>query len=116
MTKHKALIVVTSVCKYEKENIATGLWLGEAVHFYDKLVKAGWAVDFVSPKGGNTPIDPASLKPESMTEIDWKYYQDTHFRNALGNTHKPSDIKAGDYACIYFAGGHGVVWDFPENQ
>jgi putative intracellular protease/amidase len=116
MQKHKALIVVTSISKYAKENIATGLWLGEAVHFYDKLVKAGWHVDFVSPKGGYTPIDPNSLKPEIMTEVDWHYYTDHKFLNLLGHTHKPSEIKADDYQCIYYAGGHGVIWDFPENQ
>ena len=58
----KALIAVTSTEKYPDMNRATGLWLGEAVHFYDQLVKAGWHVDFVSPRGGYTPIDPVSLQ------------------------------------------------------
>lgn len=63
----KALIVVTSTEKYEKLNKATGLWLGEAVHFYDVLAKDGWSIDLVSPKGGYTPIDPSSLQPEVMS-------------------------------------------------
>ena len=32
-------------------NRATGLWLGEAVHFVKKVEEAGYAVDYVSPKG-----------------------------------------------------------------
>lgn len=55
MEQKKALIVVTSVEKYPNMERATGLWLGEAVHFYDKMVNAGKEVDFVSPRGGYTP-------------------------------------------------------------
>jgi putative intracellular protease/amidase len=36
----------------------TGLWLGEAVHFVKKVEAAGYQVDYVSPCGGYTPIDP----------------------------------------------------------
>lgn len=34
----------------------------------------------------------------------------------LGATLKPSEVKPDDYAAIYFAGGHGMIWDFPDNQ
>ena len=27
----------------------------------------------------------------------------------------PSTVSPTDYAAIYYAGGHGVVWDFPDN-
>ncbi|QZD33729.1 Intracellular protease [Acinetobacter lwoffii] len=33
----------------------------------------------------------------------------------LNNTLKPTDVKASDYKAIYFTGGHGVMWDFPNN-
>jgi len=56
-------------------NKPTGLWLAEAVHFYEPLVNQGWAVDFMSPRGGYTPIEPNSLQ-SGMTEVDWKYYND----------------------------------------
>lgn len=29
---------------------------------------------------------------------------------------KPSDIKPDEYAAIYYAGGHGAMWDFPDNK
>lgn len=38
MTK-KALIVVTSTEKFPNLPKATGLWFGEAVHFYDEVIK-----------------------------------------------------------------------------
>ena len=33
----------------------------------------------------------------------------------LENTLKLSDLKASSYRAIFFAGGHGTMWDFREN-
>ncbi|MFD1337136.1 type 1 glutamine amidotransferase domain-containing protein [Oceanobacillus iheyensis] len=112
----KVLIAVTSVAKYPNLERPTGLWLGEAVHFADEMYNKGYEIDYVSPEGGYTPIDPESLKPDFMSDLDWKYYQDKSFMNKLGNTLKPSEINAEDYEVIYYAGGHGVIWDFKDNQ
>lgn len=110
----KILVAVTSYEKYPNLDRATGLWLGEAVHFVKKVKEAGYEVDYVSPRGGYTPIDPHSL---AMAEpVDWEWYQDKDFMNELGSTLKPEDVNPDDYAVIYYAGGHGVVWDFPENE
>lgn len=113
MTK-KILVVLTSIEKYPNLNRATGLWLGEAVHFVKKVEDAGYIVDYISPKGGYTPIDPHSL---AMAEsIDWEWYQKKEFMNRLGTTLTPTEINPDDYIAIYYAGGHGVMWDFPDNQ
>jgi putative intracellular protease/amidase len=42
-------------------------------------------------------------------EVDWKLYTDA-------NTYKPSDVDSSNYNCIYFTGGHGVVFDFVDNK
>lgn len=110
----KILVVLTSVAKYPNLNRATGLWLGEAVHFVKKVEEAGYTVDFVSPKGGYTPIDPHSLTQAG--ETDWEWYQKKDFMNRLGTMLKSTDIHPNDYVAIYFTGGHGVIWDFPENE
>ncbi len=110
----KILVVLTSVEKYPNLNRATGLWLGEAVHFVKKVEEAGYEVDYVSPKGGYTPIDPHSLEQADAT--DWEWYQKKDFMNRLGTTLKPSEVNPDDYLAIYYTGGHGVIWDFPENQ
>lgn len=110
----KILVVVSSFPKYPDLDRATGLWLGEAVHFVKKVEDAGYEVDFVSPKGGYTPIDPHSLA--SAEAIDWEFYLNPAFMKKLGNTLTPEDVNPADYAAIYYAGGHGTVWDFPENE
>ncbi|NVE01434.1 type 1 glutamine amidotransferase domain-containing protein [Massilia sp. BJB1822] len=113
MTK-KILVVLTATEKYPNLQRATGIWLGEAVHFVDVVQQAGYEVDYLTPQGGYTPIDPHSL---ALAEpIDWEWYGRRDFMNRLGATLKPADVKAADYAAIYFVGGHGVMWDFPDNQ
>ena len=107
--------MLTSVEKYPNLPRATGLWLGEAVHFVHKVEAAGFKVDYVSPQGGYTPIDPHSLAADMATDIDWEWYHNKAFMNRLGATLKPSEIKPQDYVAIYYAGGHGVIWDFADN-
>lgn len=112
--RKRILVVVTSIVKYPQLKRATGLWLGEAVHFVKKLQDEAYQVDYISPQGGYTSIDPHSL--EQATVLDWEWYQDKVFMNRLGATLKPNQIAIKDYQVIYFTGGHGVMWDFPDNQ
>jgi putative intracellular protease/amidase len=112
--KKKILVVVTSIAKYPEMQRPTGLWLGEAVHFIHAVEEAGFTVDIVSPTGGYTPIDPTSLG-EMAEPIDWEYYQNPRFMSRLGATLAPEQVQAEEYGAIYFAGGHGVIWDFPDN-
>ncbi|CAK9888967.1 MULTISPECIES: type 1 glutamine amidotransferase domain-containing protein [Pseudomonas] len=110
----KILVVLTNTAKYPTLKRATGLWLGEAVHFVEKVEKAGFKVDYLSPTGGYVPIDPHSL--QMAADIDWEWYQNKTFMNRLGKTLSPGEVKAQDYCAIYYAGGHGVIWDFPDNS
>ncbi|HCV38186.1 MAG TPA: type 1 glutamine amidotransferase domain-containing protein, partial [Pseudomonas sp.] len=80
----KILVVLTNTAKYPSLKRATGLWLGEAVHFVEVALKAGYEVDYVSPNGGYVPIDPHSL--QMAPELDWQWYDDTSFMNRLGAT------------------------------
>lgn len=111
----RILVVETNVEKYEGSKRATGLWLGEMVHFFDEVIEAGYEVDFVSPLGGYVPIDPHSLK--FMQEKDWFWYERKEFCNqVLANTMKPSEVDPKKYDAIYYTGGHGVLWDYPKNR
>ena len=109
----KILVVLTNTAKYPSLKRATGLWLGEAVHFVDTVQQAGLVVDYVSPAGGYVPVDPHSLS--MAADIDWAWYEDKAFMNRLGTTLNPKQVKVQDYNAIYYTGGHGVIWDFPEN-
>lgn len=115
MSNKKILIVMTNVEKYATTNRATGLWLSELTHFYDKIHRAGYDVDFASPKGGYVPLDPHSLR--FADETDWALYHDEDFRQkALATSLSVDTIDPSHYVAIYYTGGHGVMWDFPDNQ
>jgi len=111
--RKKILMVLSSFEKYPQLARATGIWLGEAVQLSSTLQAARYEVDFVSPRGGYTPIDPESLA--QAEQLDWDWYQNKHFMNRLGSTLRPSEVRGEDYAAIFYCGGHGAVWDLPDN-
>lgn len=110
----KVLVVETNVTRYAGTNDPTGLWLGEAAEFVDAMQQAGIGVDYVSPRGGFVPLDPRSMK---YTDADiMRVYEDADFVDrALRNTLRPDQVNPADYVAIYYTGGHGVMWDFPDN-
>lgn len=113
----KILVVLTNTARYGAKNEATGLWLSEATEFVKELIHAGYGIDYVSPRGGYVPIDPRSLKNAYVNEDVFAFYNSKDFRDrALANSLQPSDIDASNYTAVYYTGGHGVVWDFPENK
>ncbi|VDG19526.1 type 1 glutamine amidotransferase domain-containing protein [Lactiplantibacillus mudanjiangensis] len=112
--KKKILIVLTNTTRYGHTNDATGLWLGEATEFAQLVQQAGYQVDYVSPKGGFVPLDPRSMK--YVDDEIMAFYETPDFQErALTHSLAPNDVNSADYAAIYYAGGHGVMWDFPDN-
>ncbi len=110
--KERVLFVITSHEKMGDTGRKTGLHLGEVSHVYQPIVEAGYEVDFVSPKGGQTYMygdnmnDPISLR---MIQNPSAYYKLTHAMT-------PDQVRVDNYAAIYFVGGHGTMWDLPEHS
>ena len=61
-------------------------------------------------------LDPISLSPEMMGAEDWEYYTDHDYMNKFGQTLSPKEVNPSDYQAIYFAGGHGAIWDLRNNK
>ncbi|MBG1272901.1 type 1 glutamine amidotransferase domain-containing protein [Lactobacillus paracasei subsp. paracasei] len=111
----KVLVVLTNTTRYQHTDAPTGLWLGEAAEFVDAMQQANIAVDYVSPKGGFVPLDPRSMKYTNPAIM--KIYEDHDFQErALTASLRPEQVNPAEYDAIYFTGGHGVMWDFPDNQ
>lgn len=108
----KVLFVLTSHDKLGNSNQKTGYYLSEVSHPWSILVDADIEVDFVSPKGGLPPVDGFDLT-DSLNRRFWenKYYQDK-----LLKTLSPQEVDSDEYIAIHYAGGHGTMWDFPDNQ
>lgn len=111
----KVWIVETNIQKYAGTNEATGLWLGESAEFIDELYKHNIEADFVSPLGGFVPLDPRSMKYVDK-DIMAIYLEKNFIHDSLINSKKPKDVNPIHYHAIYFTGGHGVMWDFPDNK
>lgn len=111
-TKKRILFVVTSHSELGNTGKTTGAYIGEVTHPYKVFSDAGYEIDFVSPKGGPTPLDGM----DALDQVSKKYLADKHFMRKLNSAKKPSEVNARDYAAIFYAGGHGTMFDFPENK
>lgn len=100
---------------YESGKLKTGLWLSELTHIYHSAKEQNWNITIASPKGGLTPIDPESLKPLVLDKISKQYYENEIFMTALEHTKSLSEISEETFDCIYLAGGHATMYDFPDN-
>lgn len=110
--KKKILFVVTSHDKKGSTNQPTGYFLSEVSHPWEILHEAGYEIDFVSPKGGKAPVDGFDL----TDPVNKKFWEDKVYHDKIENTLTPSQVTPADYIAIHFAGGHGAVWDLPDNE
>lgn len=111
---NRILFVVTSHATLGRENgDPTGFHLFEAARPWRVLRDAGLEIDFASPRGGAAPIDPASL--DSNEPDNTALLKDPDASQKLRNTIPIERACATDYCCVYFPGGHGAMWDFPDN-
>ena len=112
----KVIAVVTSHGHFDNTDKRTGLWLGELTHFHDQLVEAGHEVEVVSTRGGAVPIDEDSLGLRAGPQGANKAFQaDPATRAMLDDSRRPDEVDPAEYAALYFAGGHGAMWDFPDD-
>lgn len=106
----KVLFVVTSHAKLGDTGKPTGYYLSEVTHPWS-VVSKDYEIDVVSPKGGRPPVDGMDLNDP----INRKYWDDPAWQEKMSNTMRPEDIKPEDYIAIFYAGGHGAMWDFPND-
>jgi putative intracellular protease/amidase len=90
----------------------TGWYLSEAAHPWKVLHQEGIEVDFMSPKGGKPPVDGFNLEDP----VNKEFWENPEIKEKLENTLTPDRVNISDYAAIHFVGGHGAMWDLPENQ
>jgi putative intracellular protease/amidase len=115
MEPKKLLIVATSFDEVKANGKKTGLWVEEFATPYYLLTAEGIELTVATPKGGVSPIDPKSTSPEYSTASVKKFFSDSTAQNILNHTVALKDVKAGDYDAVFYPGGHGPMWDLPED-
>ncbi|MBA2176603.1 type 1 glutamine amidotransferase domain-containing protein [Halobacillus locisalis] len=104
----KVLMVVTNHEKINDE-LSTGIWLSEFGEAYNEFKQHGYEVTVASPQGGVSPVDQGSVSEDEPQEIlDTKPH--------LENTTPISDVSSEDFDAIFLPGGHGTMFDFPDNE
>lgn len=118
--KKPILLVLTNEAKLGKTQGRTGFYLSEAAHPYEVFRNAGYKVTLASPLGGFAPLDPKSFdEKDAANAAFWKKYGSGAEKNAtLGvkETISLNGVNPADFSAIFFAGGHGTMWDFRGNK
>lgn len=109
--KKKILFVVTSHDKKGSTGEPTGYYLSEVAHPWEVLHEAGYEIDIVSPQGGKAPVDGFNLGDA----VNKRFWENKEYRHKVEHTLTPSEVNPADYVAIFYAGGHGAMWDLADN-
>ncbi|GGH86219.1 putative intracellular protease/amidase [Pullulanibacillus pueri] len=102
----KILMVVTNHTTITDDH-KTGLWLEEFAVPYLVFKKHGYEVKVTSIDGGEVALDPNSIEEKQ----EWKEAE-----AELKGTAKLSKEDAQGFDAVFLPGGHGTMFDFPENE
>lgn len=108
----RILAVVTSTEIMGSSGKATGYELTELSRAYYVFQANGFEVDVASPKGGQPPV---IIDDEDMGEYDFAFLNDPVAQQKIKNTIAMADVDTSLYEAIYFVGGKGAMYDFPDN-
>ncbi|MGL5877315.1 MAG: type 1 glutamine amidotransferase domain-containing protein, partial [Xenococcaceae cyanobacterium] len=108
----KILLVLTSHDTLGSTKKETGFYLPEVTHPEAVFDRAGLEVAYVSPKGGKAPMIGIDIEDP----INKTFLEDADKVAKIENTLHPSQIDPSQYDAIFYAGGHGTMWDFPDNK
>lgn len=111
----KILMVLTSHDQLGNTGKETGFWLEELAAPYYVLKDAGATITLASPRGGQPPIDPKSDLPGNQTHSTRRFRTDPAAQAELVNTRKLTSVSADDFDAVFYPGGHGPMWDMPDN-
>ncbi|MEQ4575229.1 MAG: type 1 glutamine amidotransferase domain-containing protein [Gammaproteobacteria bacterium] len=106
------LCVVTSHPIRGDSGEPTGFALVELTHPLAVFEKAGIPVEIASIRGGHPPIDFFDLSDPTNAH----YWKDKSFRDALAHSLVLGELDPSRYSAVFFAGGHGTMWDFADSE
>ena len=109
--QNKILFVTSNQDFYGTTKIPAANHFEELIVPYDVFIKAGYIVDFISPKGGAIPIGYIN----ASDSLQKKYLYDGWFMDKLQHTMKPNEIIADSYSAIFYGGGGAAMYGVAED-
>ncbi len=108
----KILFVTSNQDFYGNTKIRAANHFEEIVVPYNVFVKAGYSIDFISPKGGAIPVGYIN----TSDSLQKKYLYDGWFMDKLEHTMKPNEITAENYSAIFYSGGGAAMFGVAEDK
>jgi len=103
--------------KENKQPEKTGWFVPEVAHPYNVWKAKGYDITFVSPKGGLADADESSVSGYAKDEECQKFTKELLNEKSQLKTVKITELnEVAKYDAIFYAGGHGTMWDFPDNK
>jgi len=107
----RILAVVTSTARIGDTNRKAGYELTELSRAYYVFRANGYDVDIASPRGGAAPM----RLDDELVEADYAFLNDAEAQAKIADTLPLSAVDPGRYAAVYFVGGKGTMFDFPDD-
>ncbi len=107
----RVAIVLTNHGQLGDTGKSTGFFLSEATHPYEVFRAAGYEIDFLSPRGGLAPMDGV----DAQDPINAAFLADPTLVARTRSTLAIGSVDAARYDAVFFSGGHGTMWDFPND-
>jgi putative intracellular protease/amidase len=109
----KILVIVTSSNTMGSSGKSTGYELTELSRAYYVFKANGFEVDVASPLGGKPPV---VIDDDDMGKFDHAFLKDSIAQYKTSHTIAMNDVVADDYEAVFFVGGKGAMFDFPDNK
>ncbi|GAA0742106.1 type 1 glutamine amidotransferase domain-containing protein [Dactylosporangium roseum] len=110
----RILLAVSSHTVLGDTGSPTGYSVSEAAHPYYVFTATGNEVDFVSVRGGEPPA--VVFEGEENDPQVASFLADDAIRAKLVATRPAAEVDPDAYSAIFYVGGHGAMWDFPDSS
>lgn len=101
----RILFILSSSRFHGTSTLPASVSFGEVVNAWDTFHKAGYAVDFVSPDGGDVPILASYVSDDVASRLD-----DDRIMDGLRNTATPAQVDPARYRAVYYVGGSNAMY------
>ena len=116
MGRGKVLFVVTSHDRMGVlRNRKTGIWLEDLAVPHEILSEAGYEVRTASPRGGEVPVDPDSLRKMQYADFDPEAWLERR-KGLLLESMLLEQVRAEEFEAVFYPGGYGSFWDLTVNR
>ncbi len=109
--ERSVLLVLTSHAELGDTGRSTGYTVSEAADPWKVFTDAGWTVHVATIAGGPAPED--GYDPQDATQVAWR--KDPHIKRQMEHAPSLEHVNSAIYDIVYLVGGHGTMWDFPDN-